>query len=210
MLPPLKETNLINEPLPETDPATWVAAHGDYLYRFAMQRLQNQSTVEDVVQDTFLAAIRARDSFSNQSTIRTWLTGILKHKIMDQYRAIRRELGELSADPFAATIDDIYDDRKHLKPPAQPWADDPREAFEKQEFWTQMDSCIQKLPERQSMIFTMREMDGYSSEEICKLLEITPTNYWVILHRGRVALRRCLEIHWFGNNKRGRKSHDLL
>jgi RNA polymerase sigma-70 factor, ECF subfamily len=180
------------------DPSVWVDKHGDYLYRFALLRLRNQSKAEDVVQETMLAALSGRQSFSGQSTVRTWLTGILKHKIMDQFRAVHREHrlnGLFNEDD---SIDDLYDSRKHLNPPAQAWKGNPEKAFEQGEFQEQLKECLKKLPKRQASIFALREMDGCSSEEICKELTLTSTNYWVLLHRSRVALRRCFEINWFG------------
>ncbi len=128
------------------------------------------------------------------------MTGILKHKILDQYRAASREVDVTTDDE---SIDDLYGTMGHLKAPAQKWSGNPREAFEQEEFWEQLNACMSKLPERQAAVFTMREMDGLSSEEICKIVGISSTNYWVLLHRGRLALRRCLEINWFKKDQEG-------
>jgi len=155
-------------------------------------RVRDRHRAEDVVQETFLAGIKGIGSYSGKSSVRSWLTGILKHKIVDYYRESNR-----GHENEAESIDDLYGKLGHLNTPAQRWKGNPRDAYEQKEFWVQLDDCISKLPDRHGQIFTLHEIDGHSSEEICKDLAISPSNYWVMLHRCRIALRQCLHVNWF-------------
>jgi len=185
----------------EIDSEAWVDDHGDYLFQFALMRLRDSSRVEEAVQETFLAALASLNSYSGKSSVRSWLVGILKHKIADQFRALTRDRSWRAMGN--ESIDDLYDARGHLNPPAGSWAVDPRTALERGEFWNCFYACMAKMPDRSSSVFMLREIDSLTSEEICKLLEITPSNYWVILHRARISLRRCLELNWFFSHKKG-------
>jgi RNA polymerase sigma-70 factor (ECF subfamily) len=185
----------------EVDPEAWVNEHGDHLFQFALMRLRDRSRAEEAVQDAFLAGLANLDSYSGKSSVRTWLKGILKHKIADQFRALTRDRHWRTTED--ESIDDFYDTRGHLAPPAGDWTGDPRSAMEQREFWDCFYACVAKMPNRASSAFMLREIDGLTSEEICKLLDISPTNYWVILHRARISLRRCLELNWFFPREKG-------
>ncbi len=186
-----------------TDPELWLDDHGDYMYRYALGRLRNTTLAEDAVQETFLAALRARDSFSGRSSERTWLFGILKHKIIDQLRKSSRESVLSGTNEAANTLDDLFDAKGMPKEHPAAWPGNPRDDFERNQFWECLNECLGKLPERLSKAFSLREVDGMESGEICKVLGITATNYWVILHRARLALRKCIEINWFGLGTKG-------
>jgi RNA polymerase sigma-70 factor, ECF subfamily len=188
-----------------TDPdfATRCNSHRGYLLRVAMLQLRDSDVAEDVVQDTLLAALQSADSFSGRSSLKTWLTGILKHKIVD---AIRRKSREPVAASFdeEAQIDDLdalFDEAGHWENPPADWGD-PEEALSQQQFLDIMQFCLEKLPPNTARVFMMREVMELESEEICKELSITSTNLWVILYRARVALRQCLEQHWFAQAAR--------
>lgn len=185
----------------EIDPESWVSEHGDHLFQFAIMRLRDRSRAEEAVQETFLAGLAGLDGYSGVSSVRTWLKGILKHKIADQFRTLVRDRRWRSTED--ESINELYDGRGHLLPPATPWTGDPGAALERGEFWNIFYACAAKMPARYSSVFMLREIDGLSSGEICKLLEITPTNYWVILHRARISLRRCLESNWFLSQEKG-------
>jgi RNA polymerase sigma-70 factor, ECF subfamily len=183
-----------------TDPdfATRCNSHRGYLLRVAMLQLRDSDVAEDVVQDTLLAALQSADSFSGRSSLKTWLTGILKHKIVD---AIRRKSREPVAASFdeEAQIDDLdalFDEAGHWENPPADWGD-PEGALSQQQFLDIMQFCLERLPPNTARVFMMREVMELESEEICKELSITSTNLWVILYRARVALRQCLEQHWF-------------
>ena len=175
--------------------------YGDYLFRFALGRVRNEALAQDLVQETFLAGIKAWSRFSARASVRTWLTGILKNKIVDHYRKSTREplLGDLAARRDGS--DDDFDEDGHwlIDQPAAPraWAEDVVAQADREGFWKAFNACSDKLPEQVRRVFLLREVDGEESDVICRLLAITSQNYWTIMHRARHALRRCLESHYF-------------
>jgi RNA polymerase sigma-70 factor (ECF subfamily) len=175
----------------------WLSEHGDYLYRFALARLRDQHLAEDVVQETMLAAIKS-NSFEGESSARTWLTGILKHKIIDLQRKQIRELpisALVDLDASDTSMDDFFDESGH-------WLDKPQtlempeNALQQKQFLNILNACMNKLPTKLAAIFMMRDVHETDNENICKELNITATNAWVMLYRARMGLRKCLEIHW--------------
>lgn len=172
-----------------------------YLLRYAMLQLRDPHLAEDVVQETLLVAVESRDKFSGQSTLRTWLTGILKHKILDLRRKQMRESElpnvEDEQDPFENISSETFDGTGHWASPPQTWAN-PSQSFENQKFWEVFELCNQRMPLNSAQAFMMREFMDLSTEEICKELAISTTNCWVLLHRARLALRECLDLQWFG------------
>jgi RNA polymerase sigma-70 factor (ECF subfamily) len=179
--------------------------HRAYLYRYAMLQLRDANGAEDVVQETLLAALESRSAFAGRSSLKTWLTGILKHKILD---LIRKQVREVSAESLAvgedpeearAYADQFFDkartDHWHAEPAT--W-EDPERSFEQKRFWEAFERCSSVLPQQTARVFAMRELMGLTTEEICKELGISSTNCWVILYRARMALRECLELNWFG------------
>jgi RNA polymerase sigma-70 factor (TIGR02943 family) len=180
------------------DPSGWVDLHGDALYRFAILRVSDPHTAEDLVQETFLSALRAADRFEGKSSIRTWLIAILKYKIVDHFR---RTAVEVRASDLAVweEEDDLefFDERGHWKRAVREWRGSPAELVENKDFWRAFQSCLSKLPEAHRRAFTLREIDGCESEDICEILSITPANYWVMVHRARSRLRKCLDATWF-------------
>ncbi len=189
-----------------TDTDRWVEEYGDYLYRFALQRVRDPEQAEELVQETFLAALKGRDSFAGQSSMKTWLVGILKHKIIDHYRKRGQGRSPHDLEPRADYLDDLYDEKGHWKSEQGPadWVGDPAAILERSEFWDVLRQCLDGLPARQADVFTLREVEQLGSEETCKVLNITPTNLWVMLHRARMGLRRCLELSWMGKSDRKR------
>jgi len=180
-----------------SDPATWLDQHGDSLFRFALLRVRNPTTAEDLVQETLLAAWRAKDSFAGQSAERTWLIAILKNKLIDHFRRSSRE----TPLPDMADTDDAIDalftkHNGHWAHPPSAWAN-PDDALEQAEFLDVFQDCLAGLPARQAQAFTLTEIDGLSTEELCKALAAQPSNVWVMLHRARLRLRECLEQNWF-------------
>jgi RNA polymerase sigma-70 factor (ECF subfamily) len=176
----------------------WLNAHGDYLYRFALARLRDTHLAEDVVQETFLAAIKS-PNFAEQSAPRTWLTGILKHKIIDVMRKSQREVVATDLmNEEDASMDEFFDNTGHWIEPPQAW-DVPDDALEQKQFFGILQTCMDKLPKKLATLFLMRDVHETENEEICKELEITATNAWVMLYRARMSLRKCLEINWLVN-----------
>jgi RNA polymerase sigma-70 factor (ECF subfamily) len=171
--------------------------------RYALLQLRNSDHAEDVVQETLLAALEGRARFAGDSSLKTWLTGILKHKILDVIRRKSREqpLTPGGDDDDAGSVDALFKRDGHWQEMPATWGD-PDEALENKKFWEMFELCSKLMPERTARIFMLREVMEMSTEEICQELAITPTNLWVILHRARLALRECLEIKWFGNARK--------
>jgi len=181
-----------------SNPSEWVDRYGDYLFRYAMLRVRDRSAAEDMVQETFLAALNSRGSFSGGSSEATWLVGILKHKIADHYRHQAREApleGEdLSEHPDAGN----FDGAGHWTAGPAEWGGNPADLYRQGEFLEQFRKCLSGLSPNHANAFTLREIEGLGTAEVCKVLNVTETNLWVILHRARGLLRRCLETRWFG------------
>ena len=183
--------------MPDNDVAAQIPTHRAYLLRVAMLQLRNNEAAEDVVQDTLIAALQGAAGFSGRSSVKTWLTGILKHKIVD---AIRRKTRE----PAFSQLDD---DSGHWENPPADWGN-PENDLSRQQFFDIMQFCLEKLPPNTARVFMMREVMELDGDEICKELTITSTNLWVILYRARMALRQCLEQHWFAGSARGAHAAD--
>ncbi|MAT39399.1 MAG: RNA polymerase subunit sigma [Ectothiorhodospiraceae bacterium] len=165
-------------------------------------RVRDPNQAEDLVQETLLAALKARKNFAGQSTVKTWLVGILKHKIIDFFRKNSREKLVDPSDNSDVELNDFFDKNKQWLPNAVPNDfPNPTQAIENEEFTTALLSCLEKLPPRTAEAFSLREMEDMSSEEICNILDITPNNFWVMMHRARIALRKCLENSWLNQNK---------
>jgi RNA polymerase sigma-70 factor (TIGR02943 family) len=182
----------------KSDTASWVDEHGDALYRYALLRVKDPTVAEDLVQETFLSALKGIDGFKGGSSLRTWMVGILKHKIIDYFR---KGKPEILASDLAAAYDETEAEKldrshSHRERPT-PWQGDPDKLLENKEFWGVLMECLDALPQAHRRAFSMREIDGIKGEEICKILNITSTNLWVILHRARVKLRNCLDANWF-------------
>ena len=179
-----------------------LAGHRDYLFRFALAHLRDPVRAEDVVQDTLLAAVESRAAFSGRAQLRTWLTGILKHKIMDVFRRQAREAPAQA--PEAAGDEDFEDQyfdaqaRDHWRHFPQTWAD-PEQSFEQSRFWEVLDACSKLMPAQTARVFVMRELMGLETDEICKELGVSANNCWVMLYRARMSLRQCLEMKWFAS-----------
>jgi RNA polymerase sigma-70 factor (ECF subfamily) len=183
------------------DPERWIEDHGDYLFHFALSRVRDPVKAEDLVHDALLAALRAAEGYRGRSTERTWICGILRNKILDHFRKAGRESNFTDLEFYADEETGAFthpDFPGHWSAESAPSAwEGMGEALDNDAFWKAFEECRGKLPERVSAVFILREMDEVSSEEICRTLSITPNNLWVMLHRARMALRRCLEVNWF-------------
>jgi RNA polymerase sigma-70 factor (TIGR02943 family) len=166
------------------------------LLRFARTQLRNESWAEDAVSETLLAALEKPAAFAGQSQLKTWLVGILKHKVIDQLRAHKREATVLVADDGADVDAELFDEGGGWRELPAEWGD-PQAAFGQRQFFEVLQACCDHLPPTQGRVFMMREWLELDSETICKELAISPTNLWVLLHRARLRLRECLQSHWF-------------
>ncbi len=201
-IPPMVTPQVANHA--SADPSLWLERHGDYLYRYALFRLRDASAAEDAVQETLLAAFQSYEGFAGRGSERTWLTGILKHKIVDHFRRASRQtpasqLGHETLEHpelFRPAGDEWAEHWWDTKAPVD-WRADPARLCEQTEFWEVFRECLSPLPERVASAFLLREVDGLESAEICEVFQITTNNLWVMLHRARAHLRRCLELNWF-------------
>jgi RNA polymerase sigma-70 factor (ECF subfamily) len=180
-----------------TDPETWVDRHGDVLYRYALLRLRSPDLAADVVQETYVEALRARASFAGRSSERTWLTGILRHKIVDHLRKVGREPAVQEHVSVESLGESPFDHRGRWRVGPASWGSEPGRQIEAREFWEVFSQCLSKLPQGVADAFFLRELDDLCADEVQQTLGITPTNLWKRLHRARSLLRQCLESGWF-------------
>jgi RNA polymerase sigma-70 factor, ECF subfamily len=170
-----------------------VEAQRAYLVRYASLQLRDRNAAEDAVQETLVAALAGEAGFGGRSNLRTWLTGILKHKIIDTIRKGGRETPIESDEALEA----LFDVNGHWPTFPAAW-DDPDRSLEQKQFFVALEMCLEGLPEKTARAFMMREHLGLETDEICKELGVTSTHVWVLLYRARMALRKCLEMNWFG------------
>jgi len=182
----------------QLNPDSWVDAYADYLYRYAISRVSNAELAEDLVQETFLAGIKGLAAFEGKSNERTWLTAILKRKIIDYYRkkSNAMELSLESEDERFGKQGMMNDHWIESRAPKE-WQSRSDEMLENKEFKAILQACIARLPEKWASCFILRVMEEMKGEEVCKELNITSSNMWVLLHRARLQLRDCLEKGWF-------------
>jgi len=188
---------------PTADPRfAEIESHRPYLVRYATAQLRDAASAEEVVQEALLAALESIGSFGGRSSLRTWLTSILKFKVVDHQR---RTIAERARRPFEdeqdgdgeAWLDELFDESGHWREAPQAWAN-PEAALEQRRFWEAFEACLARLAPGAQRVFFKREVLGDETDAICKDEGITPSNCWVILHRSRLALRACLEKNWFG------------
>ena len=207
---PIAETSMQLAESPESvpeaiqiDASAWVDEHGDYLFRYAVVRLRDETLAEDMVQETLLSAIRSLSSYEGKSSERTWLTGILKHKVIDHFRRASREVPLHPSDTDLSEFDPLFErsdefkDHWHDTLSPRVWNRSPDQALQEAEFFNVLQGCLGKLPEKVAGVFSLREMDGLDSADVCEIMGLSPNNFWVMMHRARMSLRRCIEIHWF-------------
>ncbi len=177
-----------------------LAEHQAYLLRYARLQLRNDAWAEDAVSETLLAALTKPQSFGNRSQLKTWLVGILKHKVIDILRQRQREVSLADDDSDGSEELEALMFRPDGHYAAQPaeWGN-PEQELRSRQFFEVLELCCEKLPAAMARVFMMREWLELPSDEICKELRLTPTNLYVQLHRARLRLRECLELNWFGH-----------
>ena len=189
---------------PTTNPRfAEIESHRGYLVRYALSQLRDPQLAEEAVQEALLAALEGIGKFDGRSTLRTWLTSILRFKVIDIQRRLMTERANVAIDDerlvedHEAWLDEMFDETGHWRSPPQAW-NDPEAALEQRRFWEAFEMCLAGLPSTASRVFFKREVLGEDTPVICKEEGITSSNCWVILHRARLALRGCLEKSWFG------------
>ncbi len=178
----------------------WLRDHGDFLYRYAKSRVLDPGWAEDLVQETLLTAMERYDQFRADSSERTWLTGILRFKILEHFRRQASETKAFAPEPERHEEESWFDEAGHwsheAKNAGMDWKPNPRHALEQKEFWDVLQHCLKQLPPRTAAVFAQRELEFVEPTEIKNTLNITESNLWVLLHRARNLLRRCLRSHW--------------
>lgn len=180
------------------NPDNWVKHHADYLFNYTIGRVNNHDLAKDLVQDTFFAALKAMDNFQGKASERTWLIAILKRKIIDYYRKINSTKGKAEVKMNFYTEGDKEGEWIEERVPNS-WNNEIEKDIENDELSKVLEKCIDNLPEKQAMVFKMKTIQQFETEDICKELDITSSNLWVIIHRARTQLRKCMEDNWFKN-----------
>jgi RNA polymerase sigma-70 factor (ECF subfamily) len=173
------------------------------LLKIARLQLRNDAWAEDTVSETLLAALEGAAGFAGQSQVKTWVVGILKHKIIDQFRRGAREVSvdaQMEA-TGAESVEELYRPDGHRLYPPLDWGD-PEAALSRTQFFDVLQACVERLPAVMGRVFMMREWLELDTGQICKELGITSTNCFVMLHRARLRLRECLEMNWFASEQR--------
>ncbi len=177
-----------------------LAAMRPKLMSFARLQLRDAHAAEDAVQEAILAAMERAHQFEGRSSLRTWVTTILRNRIIDHFRRGRREvsLDEDGAAEDIASFDGLFNERGHFRERPADWAHDPEATLSERQFFEVLEACVEKLPAQTARVFLMREWLELSTEEICHEIGISSSNCWVILYRARMRLRECLDLNWFG------------
>lgn len=180
------------------NPHNWVNAHADYLYAFAITRLNDDEQAKDLVQETFLAALEKVKSFEGKSSERTWLTAILKNKIVDVYRKKSSGLRAVNLQDAEEEQQDFFAEDGHWKTEHGPreFGIEDKDHLVSKEFELVLKKCMQKLPELWKAVFTMKHIEEEATEIICTELKVTASNFWVIIHRAKLNLRACMQKNW--------------
>ena len=182
------------------DPNKWVHNYADFLYNYAFVRLYDEEQARDLVQETFLAALEKLDRFEGRSSESTWLTAILKNKIVDVYRKQSSGLGKKTEVHDAEKAQQHFFDKAsgHWNEDHYPklFGIEDSASIITKEFNTILRQCMQKLPTLWLAVFTLKHVEEEASENICKELKITSANFWVIIHRAKLNLRACLQKNW--------------
>lgn len=180
------------------NPDKWIDKYADYLFNYAVVRVNNSDLAKDLVQETFFAGLKSAKNFQGKASERTWLVSILKRKVIDYYRKINSKKGQAEVRMNFYNDGDNEGSWIEERVP-QSWDNESEKILENEELKTQLDRCIDNLPEKYAMVFRMKTIQEFETEEICKELDITASNLWVIIHRARTQLRKCMEDNWFNN-----------
>lgn len=177
-------------------PERWVDLYADYLYNYAIVRVNNADLAKDLVQETFFAGLKSAGNFKGTATERTWLIAILKRKVIDYYRKINSKKGKAEVRIQYSANSEADGDwlEEQVADPSSVLEND---FIENEELGLAIQQCISKLPPKQSIVFRMKTIQGISTEDICKELGINASNLWVMIHRARIALMGCLNENWF-------------
>jgi len=177
------------------NPNKWIDLHADYMFNYTISRINNHDLAKDLVQETFLASLKAMKNYKGQASERTWLISILKRKIIDHYRKSNSFKGK--AEVRMSFYEDGENRGKWIEERAPSDWGDAESDIENRELKSALDLCIDNLPEKYRSVFILKTVQNYETEEICNEVGISSSNLWVIIHRARIQLRACLEGNWF-------------
>lgn len=177
------------------DPNKWVDKYSDYLFNYAIVRVNDRDIANDLISETFLAGLKSMKNFKGEASERTWLISILKRKIVDYYRRMSSKKGRAEV---KINYSGEGNEGEWLEEMVPDQMDKTAEdQMENRELGLAILDCMENLTEKQAKIFKMKTIDGYDTETICNEFDITPSNLWVIIHRARTSLAQCLEKNWF-------------
>ena len=187
----------------------WVSLYADYLYNYAAFRVNDEEEAQDLVQETFLSGLKAKENFRGECSEKTWLITILKRKIIDHYRkkATQSIGGSLDSGQVAAGYGEFFqedgDYSGHWKQSGRPqmWDESTFKSMDTKEFYQVLHRCLAVLPDKWATIFKLKNMEDLETEEICKECKVSASNYWIIMHRAKLQLRKCMELNWFGKGE---------
>ena len=183
--------------------AQWVVEFGDSLYNWAFHKVSDKQTAEDLVQETFLAALKSVENFQGKSSPKTWLFSILNHKIIDYYRKSSKtfiSLDEQKEKRGIEITESAFCRVGKWNEPDSPFEEPESHLLDNDDFKKVLDSCIENLPKAWKTILLSKYLLGKDGNEICQEMEITPSNYWQIIHRSKLSLKKCLDSNWFNKN----------
>ena len=191
-----KDKNVTDSEINFINPHQWVFKYADFLYGYAVSRINDEEQARDLVQETFLGALESIEEFEGRSTEKTWLTSILRNKIFDTYRA--RAVGLKKISLCEAYPKFFNQEDGHWKVEFRPkeFSIRDKDAIESKEFNHILQKCLKKLPAVWVTAFKMKFIEEENAKDICSELQVTPANYWVIIHRLKVNLRACLQKNW--------------
>ncbi len=175
----------------------WIDQYSKELLSWATYKVSDVELAKDLVQDTFLAASEKISTFKRDSSPKTWLFSILNFKIIDHYRVKVKKPVHLEEQTFSYFFHDSGEWRKEKKP--RDWHQDEEHLLDDTEFQKILKNCLDGLPEKWSTCVRLKYLMNKNGDEICQELEITPTNFWQIIHRAKLNLRECIEAGWFSN-----------
>lgn len=182
------------------NPHRWVSRYADFLYTYATFRINDEEMAKDLVQETFLAALERKEKFEGRSTEKTWLTAILKNKIIDIYRSksngFTNGAGPIGDEDIDTDFFDLNDGHWNDQHRPAELGIEQADALENKEFQRILQACMEKLPALWFSVFSMKHIDDETTEMICAELKLTSSNFWVIIHRTKVNLRSCLQKNW--------------
>ena len=179
-------------------PENWVDNYSDYLFSFAISRVSDREMSKDLVQETFLSALKAYDKFKGNSSVKTWLVSILNRKIIDYYRKNSKKIEYNTLDSDSPFVKDkfLHGAWEKERQPLD-WGMGDEDLSGNDDFIKVLRYCISLLPENLRGVFLEKSLGEESTQEICKEFDISASNLWVIIHRARLRLRECIENGWF-------------